>query len=253
MDGSALNCRRGAEMIDSVRLLWAGSHPDMNSSECVHLLREVARTQSWVRYSFLLIGLALMVGVGLLIVLVSAPERVLRMLLLPSLPGKITAPGWVVLTILCGLGVGSLFLYWTLREDILPYSLGEDILRRYTVREGRITDFGSWTTFGSRLSRFERIYWRIEGTTPLQGRTPYVRAALSAWLDYDDPVWVGVDPRNEQPPIFLGVGKPPPEILVRGPAPGAQEIFRALEEHFKTSRRWKGKRFVGLWGFEKRL
>src|SRR5262249_6675512 len=104
-------------------------------------------------------------------------------------------------------------------------------------------------SFGSSRSRFERIYWKLNGE-PVTGRTPYVRAIMSAFLDRDDVVYIGTDPSGVNPPIFLGAKKSVPEVLVQQPPASVREMYAALNDYMKTSRRWKGRRLLMPFGLD---
>jgi hypothetical protein len=232
-------------MIDDVHLLYPGAAPNLCSSEVINALRHVRWSEAWVRYSALFLGSALFIGLAYMILPTLLPRPYLR--LLHMRPGHFTTVGLIFVAGLFALAAFFLNFYFRLRTDIGPYSLPSETLCRYKIRTGRITGFGVWASFGDRWSRYERIRWTIDEAA-LTGTTPYVRALLSVWLDYDDPVYVGVDPDGRKPPIFLGVAKPAPQILLHQPEANWRMVYSALEELFKTSRRWKGTKLLRMWG-----
>jgi hypothetical protein len=222
-------------MINNTDLLYTAVQPDLTSPTYISLLREVPRTESWVRFIFLIGGLLLLACSC--VVLVAGLKH-----------GRTTTAGWVFLVIIGVSGSVALWGYSIFRRDIQPYSMPESVLHRYIIRQARISAFSSWTSFGSRWNRYERLYWNLDGSPTMRGKSPFIRAILSVWLEPGDPVYIGFDPANEYPPIFLGVARPIPYTWLREPNPDLRQVYSVLEEHFKTSRRWKGRRLLKFWG-----
>lgn len=233
-------------MIDGVHLLYRDTVPNLASPQVIQALRQVNSTGAWVRYSALLLGCVLAIGLGYMILPSILPRPYLR--ILHMRPGHFTTAGLVFAAGLFLLAAFFLSFYFRLHLDIAPYSLPSETLRRYRVRTGRITGFGTWASFGDRWSRYERIRWTTDQGSPLTGTSPYVRVLLSVWLDYDDPVYIAVDPEGRKPPLFLGIAKPAPQILLQQPEANWRMVYAAMEQLFKTSRRWKGKHLLRMWG-----
>jgi hypothetical protein len=164
------------------------------------------------------------------------------------LRGRLTNAGYIIVAILTASTAGILIFWHALQRDVAPYSLSAAELCRYDVREGQITNFGRWTSFGSSRSRYERIVWKLAGPQQATGRTPYVRAILSAFLDLEDIVYIGIDRRGLNPPIFLGAKKPAPEVLVRQPPASVKDVYAAFHKFMKTSQRWKKTQVVVPFG-----
>jgi hypothetical protein len=237
-------------VIHNLRLFYPDRRPDLGSVDYVALLREVVHCQSWVRLTLGLIGGLLVIGIGLLIFLNSAPERYLRVLNLPVLHGRFTIAGWAMCFILTGFGLFALFVAQNLRKDIQPYSLPATILGRYVICEGRITGFRTPVEFGSRWDKYQRLSWVVDGPMASHGKTPYVHEILSIWLDLNDPVYIGLDPANEYPPIFLGVHKKAPDVLLEEPV-SHRKVYLAIRERLLTNPRFKGVYVGHLWDLKK--
>lgn len=225
-------------MINASRLIYPSVCPDLSSLAYLDLLREVTHTESWVRYSLALPGGLLVFGIGLLVFLGSVPEKYLKALHLPALRGHFTVSGFIILSLMWGLGLVALRIFYHLEKDIGPYALPSKVLSRYVIREGRITKFGRWCEFGSSRRTYQRIHWTLGGFVPLQGRSPFVHVLLAIWLDPDDPVYIGLDPLNQYPPIFLGAKKAAPQVLRKEP-PDLEEMLNALRERIQSSPRLK--------------
>jgi hypothetical protein len=227
-------------MIDDVQFLFPNAPVDLCSPEYLNLLARVSRADSWIRYSLLFIGCFFVSLVAFYLIITTVPPVYLRAVHLPALPGRTTPAGWVVVVLFSGIGFGSLYYYHNLRQDVLLYSLPLKVLCRYRLETARVTGFGPWRSFGGRLNRFQRVLWAVEGAGPIEGYTPLIRSRLSIWIDYDDPVIVAIDPAHQYLPIFLGVQKPAPPVLLQ-PSATAQEIYAEFEKFSRTSHRWKGK------------
>jgi hypothetical protein len=197
-----------------------------NSRAYFELLQGVAGAQSWVRYSAL-------VGGGLLLVVL------VRSLMVGHWVG---IAGYVVLALLAGLSFAALRFYWVLETDIRPYGLTPTQLCHLRVREVEVVKFGNWLSAGSSWNRFERIYWQDRNDPGFKGRSPYVRAIYSAFVDLGDTVLVGEQVDGDRRPIFLGVKRAPPPVLVQQPPASLRELYAALDQWMKVSRRWSGNR-----------
>jgi len=219
-------------MINNVKLLYPGAAPDLCSpSGYITLLREATRAEGWVRWMCLAIGCTL----ALLAVWILSH-------------GRLTFAGYIIVSVIAAAATFALLFWNTLRQDIAPYQLSANDLCRYQVCEGHVARFGAWTTFGGARNRYERIYWQLDGARSSRGRTPYVLAIFSAFLDLDDTVYIGVDPSGKLPPIFLGAKKPAPEVLTLTPPASLKEVYSALSRYMPESRRWRGNRMLVPFG-----
>jgi hypothetical protein len=200
-----------------------------------------------VRWSAVVLGAAAALGAGGLWLWLSLPAPWLRALGLPAAGGSMTPAGHVFFAVVVLLGFVACRFAWQLFRDAAPYQIDAAALGRYRVQTGRITGFGPWLTAGGAYNRYQRIRWQLDGPAGRTGRSPYVLAVYSVWLEPGDRVYIGTDPRGRGRPLFLGVDRAPPAVLAAVGRPSMAELRRAFARHAADSPRWRDKALPKGW------
>ena len=190
-------------MIKSHEFLFPAQVPRPASPEYLEMIAEIGKQNRVSRWFFLAVGLLLLVPVVLLGS--TALWNLVR--------AATVEPGLFIAAVNLLLASIAFTISRSLSKPLRPYRLAASEYSNYTVVEARITRLGLVWTHKPSYVKSRKVRWESADPLARRGWSPGILvsggffnpALRTGEIRVNDVAYVGLDPSNRLPPLFLGL------------------------------------------------
>lgn len=191
-------------MISRLEFLFPSQIPDPSSPQYQQMIAEIGKEGRWSELVFLLVAVLCLIPVILF------GSRAVWQLIRQ---GSVSAEVFIGVVFLV-LGTVAFFVSRNLEEPRRPYRLAASEYANYRVVEARITRLGVVWTQRPGYIKSRKIHWESAAPLARQGWSPSILVSGGFFSNpvlknrevrVNDVAYVGLDPSDRLPPLFLGL------------------------------------------------